>query len=44
MVHEYYRLMGWDKKTGKPLISTLKRLDLDYVIRDMWGGAFDDSA
>lgn len=44
MVHEYYRLMGWDKKTGKPLISTLKRLGLDYVIRDMWGGAFDDSA
>jgi aldehyde:ferredoxin oxidoreductase len=37
MVHEYYRLMGWDRKTGRPLISTLKRLGLDYVIHHMWG-------
>jgi aldehyde:ferredoxin oxidoreductase len=37
MVHEYYRLMGWDRKTGKPWISTLKRLGLDYVINEMWG-------
>jgi len=37
MVNEYYRIMGWDSKTGKPLISTLKRLRLDYVINHMWG-------
>lgn len=37
MVHEYYRLMGWDRKTGRPLISTLKGLGLDYVINHIWG-------
>lgn len=29
MVMEYYRLMGWDEKTGKPSSSTLKRLGLE---------------
>ena len=33
MVKEYYQLMGWDEKTAKPLKSTLRRLDLDYVLR-----------
>lgn len=36
MVKEYYRYMGWDEKTSKPLRSTLKKLDLDYVIADLW--------
>ncbi|MFH1485094.1 MAG: aldehyde ferredoxin oxidoreductase C-terminal domain-containing protein [Chloroflexota bacterium] len=36
MVHEYYRLMGWDEKTGKPWPSTLKRLRLDHVAKDLW--------
>ncbi len=36
MVAEYYRCMGWDEKTSKPLRQTLKRLDLDYVINDIW--------
>ncbi|RLE52552.1 MAG: hypothetical protein DRJ26_04580 [Candidatus Methanomethylicota archaeon] len=32
MVKEYYRLMGWDEKKGKPLRSTLQRLGLDFAI------------
>lgn len=37
MVNEYYRLMGWDERTGKPWRSTLKRCGLSEVIPDMWG-------
>jgi len=37
MVHEYYQRMGWDEKTGKPLIQTLKSLGLEDVIPDLWG-------
>jgi len=37
MVNEYYRSMGWDEKTGKPLRRTLKRFGLDEVARDLWG-------
>jgi len=36
MVMEYYRLMGWDEKTGKPWVSTLKRLGLEDCIADIW--------
>ena len=36
MINEYYRLMGWDEKTGKPWRSTLRRLDLDEVAKDLW--------
>ena len=36
MLENYYRLMGWDTETGKPLPETLKALDLDYVIKDLW--------
>lgn len=36
MVKEYYREMGWDEKTSKPLRSTLKNLDLEFVIPDLW--------
>jgi aldehyde:ferredoxin oxidoreductase len=32
MVYNYYKLMGWDEKTGKPLPQTLKELGLDFVI------------
>jgi aldehyde:ferredoxin oxidoreductase len=39
MVEEYYRLMGWDAKTGKPLRGTLRRLGLEKEIADMWGNA-----
>ncbi len=36
MLENYYRLMGWDVKTGKPLPETLKSLDLGHVIKDIW--------
>jgi len=36
MVMEVYRLMGWDEKTGKPLISTLKKVGLEDCIEDIW--------
>ena len=37
MVREYYQLMGWDIKTGKPLRNTLRRLGLGREEKDMWG-------
>jgi len=36
MLDAYYELMGWDKKTGKPLPDTLRRLGLEYTIKDIW--------
>lgn len=36
MVREYYRLMGWDEITGKPLRNTLTRLGLADVVKDIW--------
>ena len=35
-VQNYYGLMGWDVKTGKPLAQTLKRLGLEHVTSDLW--------
>lgn len=32
----FYREMGWDVETGKPLPETLRALNLDYVIPDLW--------
>ena len=32
MLNNYYKLMGWDEKTGKPLPQTLRSLGLDFVI------------
>jgi aldehyde:ferredoxin oxidoreductase len=37
MVREYYQRMGWDEKTGKPLIRTLKASGLENLIPDLWG-------
>jgi len=34
---KYYRQMGWDANTGKPLPDTLKRLGLEYAIPELWG-------
>ncbi|MHB0869370.1 MAG: aldehyde ferredoxin oxidoreductase family protein [Chloroflexota bacterium] len=31
MLQNYYRLMGWDEKTGKPLPETLEKLGLGYL-------------
>ena len=36
MKDEYYKLMGWDKKTGKPLPETLEKLGLEFIIDDIW--------
>jgi aldehyde:ferredoxin oxidoreductase len=33
---DYYRAMGWDEKTSKPLPDTLKRLGLENVAKDLW--------
>jgi len=35
MVENYYTLMGWDLKTGKPLPETLKKLGLEELIKDL---------
>ncbi|MBI4321179.1 MAG: hypothetical protein HY675_22030 [Chloroflexi bacterium] len=37
MIDEYYRLMGWDEKSGKPWRSTLKRVGLDEFAEQIWG-------
>jgi aldehyde:ferredoxin oxidoreductase len=36
MLRNYYQLMGWDEKTGKPLPETLSNLGLDFVIPQIW--------
>jgi aldehyde:ferredoxin oxidoreductase len=35
VLKEYYKLMGWDEETGRPLPQTLKRLGLDYTISEI---------
>jgi len=35
MVQNYYKLMGWDEKTGKPLPETLEKLGLAEIIKDL---------
>ena len=36
MLDNYYRLMGWDRQTGKPFPATLRALGLDSVVADLW--------
>lgn len=36
-VRDYYQEMGWERKTGKPLKSTMKRLGLEEFIGGVWG-------
>jgi len=36
MLNNYYSILGWDIKTGKPLQETLKALGLEHVIKDIW--------
>lgn len=36
MIDEYYELMGWDVKTGKPLRGTLEKLQLEEFINFLW--------
>lgn len=37
MISEYYHAMGWEERTGRPSTDTLKNLDLEYAIPDIWG-------
>ena len=32
----YYKMMGWEEITSKPLPDTLKRLKMESVIQDLW--------
>ncbi len=36
MVYEYYNIMGWDRKTGKPYKRTLAELGLEDIAKDLW--------
>jgi aldehyde:ferredoxin oxidoreductase len=36
MLDDFYRSMGWDRVSGRPLPETLKGLGLDFVISDIW--------
>jgi aldehyde:ferredoxin oxidoreductase len=36
MLENYYRLMGWDRASGRPLPETLKSMGLEHIINDIW--------
>lgn len=36
MIKEYYRLMGWDEKSGRPWRNTLTKSGLGDVAKDLW--------
>ncbi len=36
MMDSYYRHMGWDRASGRPLPETLRRYGLDEVVADLW--------
>jgi len=36
MVYDYYKLMGWDLRTGKPYRRTLEELGLEKEAKDLW--------
>jgi aldehyde:ferredoxin oxidoreductase len=35
MLKNYYKFMGWDIQTGKPLPETLEKLDLKELVKDL---------
>jgi aldehyde:ferredoxin oxidoreductase len=37
MIETWYRDVGYDRKTGKPLPQTLKDLGLEWLSKDLWG-------
>ena len=37
MLDTWYSLVGYDRKTGKPKPETLKKLGLEWLIKDLWG-------
>lgn len=36
MINEYYRLMGWEERTGKPYKATLEKFGLKDVVKELW--------
>lgn len=36
MMDNYYKLMGWDRKTGRPLLATLKSLGCNRAAEELW--------
>jgi aldehyde:ferredoxin oxidoreductase len=36
MLTIYYKEMGWDRETGKPLPDTLRKLGLENLVADLW--------
>lgn len=36
MLEDYYKRMGWDRTTGKPLPETLRLVGLDSIVDDLW--------
>jgi aldehyde:ferredoxin oxidoreductase len=36
MLDNYYKLMGWDRKSGKPTQETLKKYGLEYLTKDLY--------
>jgi len=39
MLSNYYKLMGWDEKTGKPLPATLRKLGLRHILKEKNSGS-----
>jgi aldehyde:ferredoxin oxidoreductase len=37
MIDIWYRDVGYDRKTGKPLPKTLRDLGLDWLVKEVWG-------
>jgi aldehyde:ferredoxin oxidoreductase len=37
MLDTWYEVVGYDRKTGKPLASTLRGLGLDWLVAEHWG-------
>lgn len=36
MRKDYWRLSGWDEKEGRPLPETLEKLNLSYLVAELW--------
>ena len=36
MLDNYYKVMGWDRASGRPLPDTLRSLGLEDIISDIW--------
>jgi aldehyde:ferredoxin oxidoreductase len=36
MLDVWYETVGYDRKTGKPTLETLKKLGLDWLAKDLW--------